>query len=1244
MVTYNIKVTDRLLRFDTTNDSVTVVMLPFIQTPNAPYEIQRTSSGDGNTVTIETTGSDFLLADGSTSITLDDSAETVYIKIPAGGVSPAYVSWGSGGGGTGGGGGTVIQPAPPVTITPPAEVLPRDDGKVEIDVEWAPAASATSTNFTGAAVYLEDPDISSGAQAPLDGSTPLDGSAQVSGAWQPTPQGKSTKSPAVVIVNKQAGARTVRIYLAAYGPYTQDKLVRANQTGATPNITATVPGLTSGQSGQEYAFLVTNPVVNVVTDYNRPDPNYYLTFSYTPPDPATPIPANQQPFGGVRIVFVPLDSSGNPELGVAVPGLTDTGLDVPVKWAAGFKDPIYNPAAPTAGTQFRCYFCSEDTLGDINSLVVGVTPYATAIIPPLTPAPDVTNFQITNQQTVWLLDGSFVNQATLSWDIQSSAQYAGIDLYLVNVTGSVTPLTKFPQLLETQLPAIETSYVIQIPNGGGAVIPANDETWTIAAISVSAQGNLSDDPAKFKPGDLSPPSVTWIVGPPQPGSAGSGQEHAPLVTINPGASVTATETTSADGVRMVSFAVGSWTDPTSNQFGGAQVAMVVNHNVTQPTYWDAKNATSFTTPAMPAMGVPGSQIAVNFYIVSYDPQGNQNQLIQGTTPEIPYNYTPTSGAIIPARSGWFDPKQFDWTNNPVLTAVSFAANIINVGSELVVGGAPSGSNQTQFGNAQNGQIAVLDSSSNLVGWMGMQQPVQGNGAPLYGAWFKQLWVGGTSPLSAPLFVDNQGIIEVGGIAAQQGSQFPYISVRDQYGVEQGRIGAQISAHSGGSGDNTGPNPPQLTAGAWFTQLAIGGSNLSNWNILITPSSSNPLGSNFQMRNIALLSIDYPTNSAPSGYFNNEYRFDVGNSVWMAAGLPSGTYVFPGIHIYEVDNSGNNFGATFIHRGMVLRGTQSQNYQVLVSLVQYNGNASGQDSPYFYGELTMFCPTAATTVTIDLAAGSPGVAPGNSANNPYFTMFDLNGNRKFWVDIAGNTFQVAGVLQGINGQPIEANQYAIYGYNGAAGNVVIDSAGNWKGQPITGAGGQTPWTQNINANGFSLSGAGAISANSLSASQITASSGATLNGSVTVGALYQSSYGVVINTYGQFVGPGVNVGANGIACYSISCYYGASQTGEVACNIVTCYGNATFHAGLSVAGTLSLNALSVSGGLSVSGAISQGGVQCIANGIYGGNGVQTSSAIYGGIFGISGQGNGQTLDINIGGTTLHFKGGLFYGIN
>ena len=816
--TYYVKITDRLLRFDTTADDVEVILLPFAQTPNAPYEVHKTTFGDGHTVTVTAQSPDFLQPNTSPAVVLDDTNNWAIIKIPDDGASPAFVTQGGSGGG-GGGGGAVNTPAPPVrTPLSPAEVFPRDNGQVEVDVAWTAAASATAINFHGVQVYLEDPDISSGSDVPLDGSYPLDGSGQVSGVWTPVPVNQSTTSPAVVLLDATSVAgsqaarttRNIRVYLASFGPYSLPILVRHNQPNPTPSILVEIEaGPDQNQSGMEWAFLIqtivdgngtqTSPAVAVTTDYGSAHPGYYLTYTYTPPDPAVPLPQGVNRFGGARIVNVQEDSSGNP----IFPG-TDTGISVPVAQSqSGFKTQII--PATTTGVKYRAYFCSEDNaspLGShVNSLVPGVTPYAEVVIPQVNPAPPVSNFTISGQKTIWL-PNSYAAEALLSWNLPTAAangaRYAGVAFYLVKVTGSAPPLTAFPKQLGQPQSNSGTNYPLEI-----LTVPANPEVWTIAAISVDPQGQPADLPGNYNGPGWSSPTVQWAIGPPTAGTPGGGQEFAPLVTLNAGATATANPpTVSADGVSMISFNVGTWTNPTSNQFGGAQVAMVIGGDTTKPTFWTVPaNATSFTTPSIVNFGTVGQSGSVDFYIVSDDPQGNKNSIRVGTTPviSIPGGYVPVAGAIIPKRSGWFDESQFSWDNTTgdVFKADKIEAQYIFVDSVLRVGGGTSAL-APSFGGQQNGQIAVYNSSNVLRGWIGEQQDTQGDGKQLYGAWFAQLWVGGAGPLTAPLFVNSAGIIEVGGIAAANGAVYPYLSIRDNTGVEAGRIGAMISSANDGS--------------------------------------------------------------------------------------------------------------------------------------------------------------------------------------------------------------------------------------------------------------------------------------------------------------------------------------------------------------------------------------------------------------------------------------------------------------
>src|SRR6516164_8434934 len=122
MMAYTVRTIDRFLRFDTSVDSITVTLLPFKSTPNAPFELHRIDKPGANThtVTIQTDPNtkprDFLLPDGTFSIVLDDAVFWALIKIPETGESPALISYGGigGGGGAGGIGGSGVKDYFPV--------------------------------------------------------------------------------------------------------------------------------------------------------------------------------------------------------------------------------------------------------------------------------------------------------------------------------------------------------------------------------------------------------------------------------------------------------------------------------------------------------------------------------------------------------------------------------------------------------------------------------------------------------------------------------------------------------------------------------------------------------------------------------------------------------------------------------------------------------------------------------------------------------------------------------------------------------------------------------------------------------------------------------------------------------------------------------------------------------------------------------------------------------------------------
>src|SRR5262252_3832100 len=103
----------------------------------------------------------------------------------------------TGGGGDGTG---AIPDAPPVTIdtdgsgNPDVAVEDKMDGTVEVAIYWHPDPSATTANFTGVQVFLEDPDISDKPAPHLAGGTQLNDTTQQSGAWKPVHKTDSFES------------------------------------------------------------------------------------------------------------------------------------------------------------------------------------------------------------------------------------------------------------------------------------------------------------------------------------------------------------------------------------------------------------------------------------------------------------------------------------------------------------------------------------------------------------------------------------------------------------------------------------------------------------------------------------------------------------------------------------------------------------------------------------------------------------------------------------------------------------------------------------------------------------------------------------------------------------------------------------------------------------------------------------------------------------------------------------------
>jgi hypothetical protein len=887
---------------------------------------------------------------------------------------------------TSGGGGPVVAPdAPPVVITDNQAIVDAD-GQYEVTVGWKPGAGAPTT---GVAVFLEDPDLSALAEAPMDGSIALDGTSQLSGKWQPVRETDSFTSPAILKVPAKAADRNVRVYLQAYGQVKNATLIRANKPGATPNVMIFIPA-EAGEyiSGQEFAWNVTNPSVVIVNDFENPaGPKFHLTFGFTEPSDAIPLPPGLNPFAGVQIVYEYDDGRRAQALFCQA--------NKPSTWISNDYD--------AAAIHFKVWFCAADDGGNVNTIVKGVTPEVdvTIVYPPAgqASAPDITGLALTNSRFETEPDGTMWALADLHWTVPTSPRYAGVTFYRVDVQ---------PPRQMAIAPAPQTAVTLYVNDW-----PKTAQAWTIAGIAHDFNGKPSADPTQALPARV--PVVTWQMGPPGPG--GTGQEFTGLGGAA-GASVTFEQQLNSDGIIMMRTKITGWTNPPDNSFGGMSIGRIVSGGaVNTAVYWDAaKGATSFTSDWEPAPAA----LSWDFYFVSRDMQGHRNSILVGSTPSVlNVAFAPMAGSVLASRypNSWFDTSEFQWpagsdgvTSSGPISALQIVAGKIFVGSILRVGGG-SGTDAASFKGQQNGQIAVYNASNVLRGWIGEQDSTgtPDNTAPhsIYGGWFAELYVGGTGPPSAPIYANNNGVVIVGGFDVQ-GSQYPYISIRDNTGIEVGRIGARIGYNQSGIGSG---DPAYTIQGAWFREFAYGGQSYSDWRMMARMDASAQNGATVTMRNINNFTINYmqnypsasnPTNAANTLTFGYD-AFEV-----VTPGGDTRYWKFPGLSLFR---TGTTHGALFINRGVILRATDGANRAALVT---FNDDTFGSNTPdSWYGALTLANTQGTTVVTMTGGNYTSGILSGvlKLSDGSGTNVFSVNESRNVVVqnNLSCGSLTISGAL-------------------------------------------------------------------------------------------------------------------------------------------------------------------------------------------------------------------------------------------
>lgn len=583
-------------------------------------------------------------------------------------------------------------------------------------------------------------------------------------------------------------------------------------------------------------------------------------------------------------------------------------------------------------------------------------------------APPITDFTLTNPRHEWQPDGTLIAMADLHWSLPSSTRYGGVIFYRTGVD---------PPREMGRAAGLVGDLTMQVIDW-----PKEPEAWEIVAITVDYNNQMSDDPANP---DAATPRVTWNIGP--PGAGGSGQEVAPIGGAA-NATITTEQELNSDGVVMMRHKISGWTNPEDNAFGGMSIGRVIAGQIADPVYWDAaKGATTFTTPWEPA---PSAR-TWDFYFVSRDMAGRRNSILPGITPRVTHSFVPMEGDIIPSRlpEGWWNEEEFQWPGYPdgEFQALQFVAKKIYVGSILRVGGGNNpGITDPSFKGFEHGQIAVYNSNNVLRAWLGEKVAGTPTGPrTVFGGWFAELYVGGDDPSNAPLYADNNGVVIVGGFDVA-GSRYPRISIRNEFGVEVGRVGAKVGQEI--------PEAPNI-AGAWFKEIAIGGQSIADWRILARRDASNAEGGDLvDLRNINRFTINYKANyTHPTNPTNSPVTMEFGADKFVASGADSRYWKFPGL---TINKTGTNLGTTLVDRGLILK--DAAGYK-LVDLVIFNGDQFGGDAGVFSGYLVLYsAQSKGANVTIRSGTGS-GAHPYSSS----LSMADEFGGETFRIDEIGDVF-------------------------------------------------------------------------------------------------------------------------------------------------------------------------------------------------------------------------------------------------
>lgn len=144
-------------------------------------------------------------------------------------------------------------------------------------------------------------------------------------------------------------------------------------------------------------------------------------------------------------------------------------------------------------------------------------------------------------------------------------------------------------------------------------------------------------------------------------------------------------------------------------------------------------------------------------------------------------------------------SQFSWPSN-VPTIAALNVNVLTAGT-LKIGNSGSGNPI---------EITVYDHLNAAIGWIGDDTANTG----YVGGWFKQLRIGGSSPVNAPFWCDASGSVIMGGTGITGNA---FITIENSFGVGVAQMGASIYTIT----VNTSGTAVTRTAGTSFNTRMVG---------------------------------------------------------------------------------------------------------------------------------------------------------------------------------------------------------------------------------------------------------------------------------------------------------------------------------------------------------------------------------------------------------------------------------------